>query len=46
VVEAFLAQLDAPASDEPVVPTIDEEAAWQLAQEVAERFGQLLELPM
>jgi diguanylate cyclase (GGDEF)-like protein len=44
VVAAFLAELDAPAPEARTTPTADEEAAWQLAEEVAERFGQLLEL--
>ena len=43
--EAFLAELDEPQGEVVVVPTADEEAAWQLAEEVAERFGQLLGLP-
>jgi HD-GYP domain-containing protein (c-di-GMP phosphodiesterase class II) len=44
VVEAFLTELDEPQGEVVVVPTADEEAAWQLAEEVAERFGQLLGL--
>jgi HD-GYP domain-containing protein (c-di-GMP phosphodiesterase class II) len=44
VVDAFLAELDEPQGEVVVVPTADEEAAWQLAEEVAERFGQLLGL--
>ena len=45
VVEAFLAELDHPHDEFVAAPTADEEAAWKLADEVAERFGQLLELP-
>jgi HD-GYP domain-containing protein (c-di-GMP phosphodiesterase class II) len=43
VVVAFLEELDrpAPASEAPVAA--DQEAAWQLAEEVAEHFGALLE---
>jgi diguanylate cyclase (GGDEF)-like protein len=44
VVDAFLTELDAPAPNHVAAPTADEEDAWQLAEEVAERFGQLLEL--
>ncbi len=44
VVEAFLTELDQPQAEVTSVVTADEEAAWQLAEEVAERFGQLLEL--
>jgi diguanylate cyclase (GGDEF)-like protein len=42
VVAAFLEELDAPQPVAPAVPTADEEAAWQLAGEVVERFGLLL----
>jgi diguanylate cyclase (GGDEF)-like protein len=45
VVAAFLAELDRPEEPADVlVPTADEEEAWQLAEEVAQHFGQLLEL--
>ncbi len=43
VVAAFLEELDAPQPPAPDVPTADEEAAWQLASEVVERFGELLD---
>jgi diguanylate cyclase (GGDEF)-like protein len=43
VVVAFLEELDEPQPTPTPTPTADEEAAWQLAEEVAERFGQLLE---
>ena len=43
VVAAFLDELDEPQTVDIAAPTADEEAAWQLAEEVAERFGQMLE---
>ena len=46
VVAAFLDELDQPQGDAASPPTADEEAAWHLAEEVAQHFGQLLELPM
>jgi diguanylate cyclase (GGDEF)-like protein len=45
VVEAFLAELDEPPIDSSPGPTADEEAAWQLAEEVATTFGEMLDLP-
>ncbi|MDQ6834755.1 MAG: diguanylate cyclase [Actinomycetota bacterium] len=42
VVNAFLEQLEEPQSGIPVLPTADEEEAWQLAGEVAARFVQML----
>jgi diguanylate cyclase (GGDEF)-like protein len=43
VVAAVLEELDEPQPLVASAPTADEGAAWQLAEEVAERFGQLLE---
>ena len=45
VVVAFLEELDQPQPQDAgtPVPTADEHDAWQLAEEVAEHFGQLLE---
>ena len=43
VVVAFLEELDRPHPAIPATSPIDDEDAWQLAEEVAERFGALLE---
>jgi diguanylate cyclase (GGDEF)-like protein len=43
VVAALLDELDAPQPAAPAAPTADAEVAWQLAEEVVERLGLLLE---
>jgi HD-GYP domain-containing protein (c-di-GMP phosphodiesterase class II) len=43
VVAAFLEELDRPQRTDGPAPTVEEQDAWQLAEEVAEHFGQLLE---
>jgi diguanylate cyclase (GGDEF)-like protein len=45
VVAAFLEELDRPQPEIAVLPTAEEEAAWQLADEVTERFVQMLGRP-
>jgi diguanylate cyclase (GGDEF)-like protein len=42
VVEAFLHELEHPELETDSGPRADEDAAWHLAEEVAERFGQML----
>jgi HD-GYP domain-containing protein (c-di-GMP phosphodiesterase class II) len=44
VVDAFLEELDQPQLGNGAGAGADENAAWQLAEQVAERFGQMLEL--